>query len=131
MLKGDKVKVIGKIRGKDVVVSPEFLKKLKEVCPELTEEELIKKMQEGVWMKATKEDVKKFDKIRKQAGYIEPVSRESLDKKELENMEATKKWVWDVQDGQGGVYTFEDDEHAHIMSKLLEIEQVLKKKAKK
>ena len=48
-----KGKVIGKMLGKDIIVTPEFERKLKEIAPEMTLEEVAKKMGEGVVICAT------------------------------------------------------------------------------
>jgi len=68
--------------------------------------------------------------FKKRIGLIEPIKRKELDKTFLKYFSKSKKdWVWEVKTAEGG-YTFESEEHAHIMSKLLEIEQMIKRKRK-
>ena len=68
-----------------------------------------------------------IEKMRKTIGFIEPMRKKELDKNLRKYFKTTKNWVWEITDEQGG-YTFEDEEHARILSKLLEIEQMLKKR---
>jgi hypothetical protein len=74
-----------------------------------------------------KKKLNPMEKLRKTVGFIEPIDRMNLDKS-LQKLFADKdQWVWEVTHKEGG-YTFEDEEHAIILSKLLEIEQMLKKR---
>lgn len=42
-------KIIGKVFDKDVIITPEFKKKIKEICPEMTDKELLNGLQKAVW----------------------------------------------------------------------------------